>query len=126
MSKKKAMSNCKQELAGSIETTVKAVIDSYLSSHEANNVEDIRERYEGLSREVIKQELSGIRTICEKQTKTKQGTYKTYVAIELAGDQILEGMKDRVSKDKKLEMDFQYEKFKKELEKEMENYKQGN
>jgi hypothetical protein len=45
MSKKKAMSNCKQELAGSIETTVKAVIDNYFSSYEANNVEDIREKY---------------------------------------------------------------------------------
>jgi hypothetical protein len=126
MSKKKALSNAKAELAGSIETTVKSVIDNYFSSYEANNVEDIRERYEGLSREVIKQELSGIRTICEKQTKTKQGTYKTYIAIELAGDEILNGMKDRISKDKKLEMDFQYEKFKKELEKEMENYKEGN
>jgi hypothetical protein len=126
MSKKKAMSNCKQELAGSIETTVKAVIDNYFSSHEANNTEDIREKYEGLSREVIKQELSGIKTICEKQTKTKQGTYKTYLAIELAGDEIANAMKDRLSKDTKLEIDFQYEKFKEELEKEMENFKDGN
>jgi len=126
MSKKKAMSNCKQELAGSIETTVKAVIDNYFSSHEANNVEDIREKYEGLSREVIKQELSGIKTICEKQTKTKQGTYKTYLAIELAGDEIANAMKDRLSSDTKLEIDFQYEKFKEELEKEMESFKDGN
>ncbi|OYT12955.1 MAG: hypothetical protein B6I19_07695 [Bacteroidetes bacterium 4572_114] len=126
MSKKKALSNAKAELAGSIETTVKAVIDNYFSSHEANNVEDIREKYEGLSREVIKQELSGIKTICEKQTKTKQGTYKTYIAIELAGDEITNAMKDRLSKDTKLEIDFQYEKFKGELEKEMEDYKGGN
>ena len=126
MSKKKALSNAKAELAGAIETTVKSVIDNYFSSYEANNVEDIRERYEGLSREVIHQKLSGIKTICEKQTKTKQGTYKTYIAIELAGDEIANAMKDRVSKDTKLEMDFQYEKFKKELEKEMENYKEGN
>ncbi len=126
MSKKKALSNAKAELAGSIETTVKAVIDNYFSSHEANNVEDIREKYEGLSREVIKQELSGIKTICEKQTKTKQGTYKTYIAIELAGDEITNAMKDRLSKDTKLEIDFQYEKFKDELEKEMENYREGN
>jgi hypothetical protein len=126
MSKKKAMSNCKQELAGSMETTIKAVIDNYFSSHEANNVEDIREKYEGLSREVIKQELSGIKTICEKQTKTKQGTYKTYLAIELSGDEIVNAMKDRLSDDTKMEIDFQYEKFKEELEKEMENYKGGN
>lgn len=126
MSKKKALSNAKQELAGAIETTIKAVIDNYFSSYEANNVEDVRERYEGLSREVINQKLNGIKTICEKQTKTKDGNYKTYVAIELAGDEILNAMNDRVSKDTKLEMDFQYDKFKKELEKEMENYKGNN
>ncbi len=122
MSKKKAMSNAKAEIAGAIETTIKAVIDNYWSSHESNNVEDIKERYEGLSREVIKQELRGIKTICEKQTKTKSGTYKTYIAIELAGDEILNEMNDRISKDEKLRIDFQYEQFKKELDKEMEEY----
>jgi hypothetical protein len=35
-------------------------------------------------------------------------------------------MNERLSKDTKLEIDFQYDKFKKELEKEMENYKGNN
>ena len=126
MSKKKALSNAKAELAGSVGTMVKTVSDNYLMSHEANNVEDIRERFEELTRQVVKQELSGIKTICEKQTKTKQGTYKTYIAIELAGDEITNAMKDRLSGDTKLQIDFQYEKFKDEMEKEMEDYKGGN
>jgi hypothetical protein len=126
MSKKKALNNAKTELAGSMETLLKAVTDNYASSYVANNAEDFRQRFEGLSREVINQKLTGIKTICEKQTKTKSGNYKTYIAIELSGDEILNAMKDRVSKDTKLEMDFQYDKFKKELDKEMENYKKEN
>ncbi|NCU35315.1 MAG: hypothetical protein GX103_10025 [Bacteroidales bacterium] len=123
MAKKKAMSNARLDLAAAIETRVKAVIDNYFSSYTTGDAIQDAERYEGLSREVINQELSGIRTICEQFTKTKDGTYKAYVAIELAGEEILNGMQKRISDDEKLKIDFQYEKFKKEFEKEMDNFK---
>ena len=123
MAKKKAMSNARLDLAAAIETQVKAVIDNYFSSYTSGQDIEDKERYEGLSREVINQELNGIRTICEQFTKTQSGNYKCYVAIELAGDEILNGMKNRISDDEKLKIDFQYEKFKEEFEKEMENFK---
>lgn len=123
MAKKKAISNARLDLASAIETKVKAVIDNYFSSYTSGQDIDDKERYEGLSREVINQELNGIRTICEQFTKTQNGNYKCYVAIELAGDEILNGMKNRISDDEKLKIDFQYEKFKKEFQKEMEDYK---
>jgi hypothetical protein len=123
MAKKKAMSNARLDLAAAIETRVKAVIDNYFSSYTTSDAIQDAERYEGLSREVINQELSGIRTICEQFTKTKADTYKAYVAIELAGDEILNGMQKRISDDEKLKIDFQYEKFKNEFNKEMENFK---
>lgn len=122
MAKKKAMSNARLGLAGAIETQVKGVIDNYFQSYATEEGMSDKERYEGLAREVINQELKGIRTICEKFTRTDQGTYKAYVAIELAGDEILEGMKERISKDEKLMIDFQYEKFKEEFQKEMEQF----
>ncbi len=122
MAKKKAMSNARLDLASSIETKVKAVIDNYFSSYSTGDAIEDRERYEGLAREVINQELQGIRTICEKFTKTQEGSYKAYVAIELAGEEILTGMKNRISDDEKLRIDFQYEKFKEEFQKEMEDY----
>lgn len=124
MAKKKAMSNARLDLAAAIETQVKAVIDNYFSSYTSGQDIEDKERYEGLSREVINQELSGIRTICEQFTKTQSGNYKCYVAIELAGDEILNGMKNRISDDEKLKIDFQYEKFKEEFEKEMEDFKE--
>jgi len=123
MAKKKAMSNARLDLAQAIETTVKAVIDNYFSSYTSNaNIED-KERFEGLSREVVNQKLNGIRTVCEQFTRTSNGNYKCYVAIELAGDEIANGMKNRISEDDKLRIDFQYEKFKEEFNKEMEQFK---
>lgn len=123
MAKKKAMSNARLALAGSIETTVKAVIDNYFSSYTSDQTIEDKERYEGLSREVINQKLNGIRTICEEYTKTAEGNYKCYVAIELAGEEIANGMSKRISDDDKLRIDFQYENFKKTFEKEMEDFK---
>lgn len=123
MAKRKAMSNARLALAGSIETTVKAVIDNYFNSYTSNQTIEDKERYEGLSREVINQKLNGIRTICEEYTKTAEGNYKCYVAIELAGDEIASGMAKRISEDDKLKIDFQYENFKKTFEKEMEEFK---
>ena len=79
--KKKAQSNARAELASSIETTVKAVVDNYVNSRELNNVEEAEERFESLSREVANQKLTGINTICEKTTRTSDGKYKTYIAI---------------------------------------------
>jgi len=119
VSKKKALSNAKAELASSIETTMKATFDNYVNSRELNNIEEVEERYEGLSREVVNQKLNGIRTICEKLTKTTDGKYKTYIAIELAGDEIMSAMNQRLPADAKLKIDYDYEKFKATFNEEM-------
>jgi len=121
--KKKALSNAKADLAGYIETTLKATIDNYVKDMEMNNTGEVLERYEGVSREVINQRLSGIRVICEEQTKTATNTYKTYIAIELAGDEIASAMNQRLSGDDKLLIDYNYEKYKETFDKEMENVK---
>jgi hypothetical protein len=121
--KKKALSNAKADLAGYIETTLKATFDNYVKDMEMNNTGEVLERYEGLSREVVNQKLNGIRVICEEQVKTATNTYKTYIAIELAGDEIASSMNQRLSGDDKLFIDYNYEKYKETFDKEMENLK---
>lgn len=121
--KKKAQSNSRAELASSIETTIKAVVDNYVNSRELNNVEEAEERYESLSREVVNQKLTGVKTICEKTTKTSEGKYKTYIAIELAGDELMSALNERLSQDDKLKIDYDYEQFKKTFEEEMDKLK---
>ena len=118
--KKKAMSNARADLAAAVQTTVKGVIDNYVNSRELNNVEEAEARFESLTREVINQKLTGVKTICEKTTKTADGKYKTYIAIELAGDELMNAMNDRLSKDAKLKIDYDYEQFKKTFDSEMD------
>src|SRR5689334_16456190 len=123
-SKKKGLANARAELAASIQTTVKAVTDNYTNSREMNNKEQVEERFEQLNREIVDQKLTGVKTICEKLMKTGNGTYKTYVAIELSADELVATYNERLSKDDRLKIDYDYEKFKETFDKEMD--KLGN
>lgn len=123
-SKKKALSNAKAQLAGDISTTMKVVSDNYVKSSEFNNKEELLERFEENARTVINQRLAGIKTICETLVKTEEGRYKTYLAIELSGEDLLEEYSEVLSKDESMKIDYNYEKFKETFEKEME--KMGN
>ena len=118
---KKAMSNARAALASAINTQLKSVIDNYVQSSELNNKEQVAERYEGLSREVVDQQLSGTKTICEKTVRVDAtGNYKTYVAIELSAQDLLAAYNQRLSSDDKLKVDYDYEKFKKTFDDEMQ------
>jgi hypothetical protein len=119
VSRQKALTQARALLAQQLEVTLKNVTDAYVNSTSGNNVENLEQRYEGLTREVTNQKLSGTRTICEKTTKTQAGNFKTYVAVELSGEEILGAMKAKLSGDEKLRIDYDYEKFKKTFEEEM-------
>lgn len=125
-SKKKALSNAKAQLAGDIQTTMKVVGDNYVKSSEFNNQEEVLERFEENARTVVNQQLSGIKTICEKLTRTPEGKYKTYIAIELSGDDLVSAYNETLTKDQNLKIDYNYEKFKETFDKEMEKFEQNN
>ncbi len=120
VSKKKAMDNARAELAAAIESTVKTVTDNYVNSREFNNKEDLEERFEQLNRTIVNQTLSGIKMICEKQVQTEQKGFRTYVAIELSASDIVQQYNENLSKDERLKIDYDYEKFKETFDKEMD------
>ena len=119
VSKKKALSNARADLAASVKVLIESVVDNYVKSSELNNVEQVEERFEGLNREIIKEELVGIKTICEKLTKTSTGKFKTYIAIELSAQKLVEKFHERMMEDDLIKIDYDYEKFKKTFEEEM-------
>jgi hypothetical protein len=119
VSKKKALSNARADLAASVKVLIESVVDNYVKSSEMNNVEQVEERFEGLNREIIKEELVGIKTICEKLTKTSTGKFKTYIAIELSAQKLVAKFHERMMKDDLIKIDYDYEKFKKTFEEEM-------
>lgn len=119
--KKKAYSNARADLASSVSTTIKGVIDNYVNSREYNNREEVEERFEGLTREVIDQQLSGVKTICEEVVRVNAtGKYKYYIAIELSGKDLVEAINERITNDERLKIDYDYEKFKETFNQEME------
>ncbi len=120
-SRRMALSNARSELAGHMEVTIKAVIDNYVQDIAVGDRQEYAQRYEGLSREVINQKLVGTRIICEEVTRTQEGRYKTYLAIELMGNEVLNAMNERISRDERLRLDYDYEKFKNTFNEEMDN-----
>jgi hypothetical protein len=82
--------------------------------------EQLEQKFESLNREVVDQTLQGIRTICEKLVVTKDGNYKTYIAIELSADDLVKQYNSRITADEKLKVDYDYEKFKDTFNKEMD------
>lgn len=119
-SKKKALTNARNELAQAIQTTVKTVTDNYTNSTSVDKREQLEQKFESLNREVVDQTLQGIRTICEKLVQTKDGNYKTYIAIELSADDLVKQYNSRITADEKLKVDYDYEKFKDTFNKEMD------
>jgi hypothetical protein len=125
-SKKKALTNARNELAQSIQTTVKTVTDNYTNSRSMNRKEELEQKFESLNREIVEQTLQGVRTICEKLVQTKEGNYKTYIALELSADDLVKQYNERLSKDDRLKIDYDYEKFKDTFNQEMDKKAKGN
>ncbi|NNE55990.1 MAG: hypothetical protein HKN32_08225 [Flavobacteriales bacterium] len=123
--KKKARSNSNAELAKTIRTTMKIVGDNYVNSTEFNNNEEVTETFNEMARTVIDQELVGAIKICDKLTQKPDGTYVSYMAIELSGADILSKYNEKLSKDERLKADYNYEKFKETFEEEMKKLEEG-
>ena len=79
-----------------------------------------------MNREVVEQQLTGVRTICEKLMKTGTGSYKTYIALELSASDLVSAYNEKLSKDERLKIDYDYEKFKETFDKEMDKMGKDN
>ncbi len=118
--KKKARSNANAEMAKTINTTMKIVGDNYVNSTEFNNKEEVTETFQEMARTVVDQELRGAIEICEKLTQREDGTFVSYVALELSGQKIADAYNQGLSQNEKIKADYNYEKFKDTFNKEME------
>ena len=115
ISQNKAESECRKGLSAQINTFVKGVTDNYVKSGNYSDKEESMKNYEGITREIVNQSLSGTKVICKKQTRTKSGSIKTYMCMELDREQL----KTLIDNNKMLKIDYNYEKFKKTFEEEM-------
>lgn len=108
--KRKASLDANNNLAASINRTLKSVTDRYTNERQIGENSEFEEKFESMTRDVVNQELNNVSTVCNK-TFSKDGKYTVYMAVEVKKDELLNNIKDRISKDQKLQLDYDKMKF---------------
>tara|TARA_B110000503_G_scaffold115391_1_gene173698 strand:+ start:330 stop:902 length:573 start_codon:yes stop_codon:yes gene_type:complete len=118
--KKVAIMNAKTELAGTINSTMKSVTDQYTNQRTVGNNQEFENKFEQLARDIVSETLADVRIMDEKILKETDNNYSYWVAIEMSKESVLESMNNRISKDKKLQLDYDKMKFEEVFNSEME------
>lgn len=97
----KADMDAKTELAGQVGTTMKNVTDSYISETGAGNKDEITEKFQGLSRQVMNTQLADIRKIGQEKYFNGED-YTVYIAYEIKKSAMFRFMKKQAKLDEKM------------------------
>lgn len=125
MAKSKANLDANNNLAASINRTIKTVTDRYRNERQIGENSEFEQKFEQLTRDVVKQELNNVSTVCSK-TFQKDGKWTVYQAVEVAKDELLNNIKDKISKDQKLQLDYDKMKFENIFNEEMDKLANEN
>lgn len=120
--KKIAEQNAKAELAGNIESLIKRVTEQYTNQRSVTDKKDFENKFEEMSREVVRQDVRDVRVIGEKLYKQNDGLYSYWIAIESPKEATLAGVYEGISKDAQMQLDFDKHKFEKIFNEEMDKY----
>lgn len=117
--KQKALLNAKQTLAAGIASTIKSVTENYVNEMDAAGASEFEQSYQNMTKEVVNQKLSSVTVTCEKYYEAEGGGYEAFVAVEMSKEDILNAAENSISKDKKLEVMYDREKFRQKFDEEM-------
>lgn len=120
LSREKALTLAKQRLASLVETQIKSVTDRYVNEREFGDNSEFESKFENMTREVVNLKMNDIRIICEKPGSLGNGQYQTFVAIELDKESLLNGINGGITKDQKLQVDYDKMKYEQIFNEEME------
>ncbi len=118
-SKEKALLLTKQRLASLISSKLKSVSERYAQEMDAGGATEFNQTFENMTRDVVNQQLVDVTIVCEKTGQKEDGSYETYMAIEVSKEAIYNGVDKGISRDKKLEVMYDREQFKKKFDEEM-------
>lgn len=119
LSKEKALTLTKQRLASLIGSKLKSVTERYVNEMDAGGGTEFSQTFENMTRDVVNQQLQDIAVTCEKTFEAEGGGYETFIALEVSKDVIYNGIDKGISKDKKLEVMYDREKFREKFDQEM-------
>ena len=121
--KKIALQNAKTELSGNVQSTMKAVIENYTNQRTVGSEMNFESKFEEISRSVISETLNDVKIIGDEVFKETDGKYTYYIAIEMSKEPVVKKVSDRISKDEKMQLDFDQHRFRQVLDEEMEKMK---
>jgi hypothetical protein len=122
--KKAALNNAKAEIAGLINTKIKTVTDNYTNQRSTADAQDFENKFETMTREIVNQQLSDVQIMDEKAWE-KGKAYDYWVVIQVSKQAILDGINNTVSKNQKLQIDYDKKKFEEVYNAEMEKMEEG-
>lgn len=125
LSREKALTMAKQRLASLIETQIKSVTDRYVNEREFGENSEFEQKFENMTREVVNLKMNDIKIICEKPGALGNGKFQTFVAIEVDKESLLNGINNGISKDQKLQVDYDKMKYEQIFNEEMEKMANG-
>jgi hypothetical protein len=119
LSKKKALSFARADLAQSLKIILEPVLRSYLFSLDSKSQNLFKDQLYAIQREVIKEVMNQTNVACENLTKDAFGKFKTYLVIEKSSEAFMNQFKERVMLDPMLKMGFDYKLYEKYFLQEM-------
>lgn len=117
--KKIAFQNARAEMAANINATVKRVTDQYTNQRTVGNTQEFENKFEELAREVVNLEMANVKEIGEKIFKEPDNTYSYWIAIEAGKKEVFDKIDAKISKDAKLQLDYDKQKFQQIFDAEM-------
>jgi hypothetical protein len=124
--KKIALQNAKTELASNIQATIKSVTDQYINQRNFQNNEEFESKFEELSRTVVNQNLTNVRSIKDILYKTPEGKFQYWIAIECPKEEIFNKVAESITEDERLKIDFDKFQYQKIFDAEMEKFENSN
>ncbi len=120
LAKEKSLLLAKQRLVTLINSNTKSVTDRYVNEREFGDAAEFEQKFENITREVADQTISNVVVICEKASVLDNGKYRGFIAVEVNRDDVLNKIANKVSNDKKLQIDYDKKKFEEIFDQEME------
>ncbi len=113
-----------EDLAISIEVTVKALTDSYCENEKINVSEEFRSRLENMTRTSVNQTISGVTIVCEKYVRNpKNNNWECHLALEVSKENVLKGIYNKMRQDAEGKKTVSnYESFKQTFDEVMKEY----
>jgi hypothetical protein len=129
MAKKIARTNALAKLASQIEVTVKQVNDDYSSQLQVSDRQEVNQKFESLTRTVVKQTLTDVKDVKDEMRFLKdKDRYNYYLGIEVNKKEYWERLKDQmsqaISRDERLKVSYDKKKYEETFDKEMKKLEQ--